>query len=69
MAVSYKRLLKLLIDKGLNKTEFRDITGISNGTLAKISKDEYVALSVLEKICDILDCKIEDIVEFVKESE
>ncbi len=64
MAVSYNKLWKVLIDKSLNKTEFRDMVGISNGTLAKLSKNEYVALIILEKICLSLNCNIEDIVEF-----
>lgn len=68
MAVSYNGLWKLLIDKGINKTEFRDKIGISNGTLAKMSKNEYVALTVLEKICNILDCKIENIIEFIPDT-
>lgn len=65
MAVSYNRLWKLLIDKDLNKTDFRDKVGISNGTLAKLGKNDYVALTVLEKICMSLDCNIEDVMEFV----
>lgn len=65
MAVSYDNLWKLLIDKKINKTELRDIVGISNGTLAKLSKNEYVALSVLEKICTSLNCNIQDIIEFI----
>lgn len=65
MAVSYNRLWKLLIDKNLNKTDFRDVVGISNGTLAKLSKDEYVALTILEKICTSMNCNIEDVVEFI----
>ncbi|MHC1746928.1 MAG: helix-turn-helix domain-containing protein [Cellulosilyticaceae bacterium] len=67
MSVSYNRLWKLLIDKNMNKTDFRDKIGISNGTLAKMGKNEYVALTVLEKICDTLDCRIEDIIEFAKD--
>lgn len=65
MAVSYNRLWKLLIDKELNKTDFRDKVGISNGTLAKLGKNDYVALTVLEKICATLECNIEDVIEFV----
>lgn len=65
MAVSYNRLWKLLIDKDLNKTDFRDKVGISNGTLAKLGKNDYVALTVLEKICVALECNIEDVIEFV----
>ena len=65
MAVSYDNLWKLLIDRKINKTDLRDIVGISNGTLAKLSKNEYVALSVLERICLALGCNIQDIIEFI----
>ncbi len=68
MIVSYNRLFKLLIDKGLKKTEFAKIVGIGQNTLAKLSKNEYVSMEVLAKICKGLNCKIEDIVEFVDES-
>lgn len=69
MAVSYNRLWKLLIDKDLNKTDFRDKVGISNGTLAKLGKNDYVALTVLEKICTSLECNIEDVMEFVPDGD
>lgn len=63
MAVSYKKLWKVMIDKDINKTELCQITGISPGTMAKMTKDEPVTLKVLEKICDELNCDIGDIVE------
>ena len=63
MAVSYKKLWKLLIDKDLNKGKLCQKTGISAGTMAKMSKDEPVTLTVLEKICNVLECDIGDIVE------
>jgi len=65
MAVSYNGLWKLLIDKGMKKLELRDRIGISNNTLAKMGKNEYVALFVLERICATLDCQIGDIVAYV----
>lgn len=65
MAISYNNLWKLLIDKNLKKLDLRNITGISSSTLAKMSKNEPVALSVLEKICSNLECNIEDVIEFV----
>lgn len=60
---SYKPLLKLLIDKNMTKTQFREQLGISMATLAKISKNEYISMKVLDDICSLLNCKIEDIVE------
>ena len=60
---SYKPLLKLLIDKNMTKTQLREQLGISMATLAKISKDEYISMKVLDDICSLLNCKIEDIVK------
>ena len=60
---SYKPLLKLLIDKNMTKTQLREQLGISMATLAKISKNEYVSMKVLDDICSLLNCKIEDVIE------
>jgi len=68
MAASYTKLWKLLIDKGLNKTNLRELSGISTGTLAKLGKNEYVSTEVLEKICVALNCEIGDIIEFISEN-
>ena len=65
--ISYGPLWKLLIDKNLTKTELREKVGFSTNTLSKLSKNESVTLSILEKICLSLDCKIEDIVVIKKE--
>jgi len=65
MALSYNGLWKLLIDKGMKKLDLKDKVGISTGTLAKLSKNQQVALSVLERICEALDCQIGDIVEYI----
>lgn len=67
MQASYKKLFKLLIDRDLKKTEFAKLVGIGQNTLAKLSKNEYVSMEVLAKICKGLDCNIEDIVEIIKE--
>ena len=64
MSISYNKLWKLLIDKGTNKTKLRDATHMSSSTLAKLSNNQAVALSVLEKICAELECNIGDIMEF-----
>lgn len=60
---SYKPLLRLLVDKDMTKTQLREQLGISMATLAKISKNEYISMKVLDDICNLLNCKIEDIVE------
>lgn len=64
--ISYNPLFKLLIDKGLKKGEFAKLCGISAPTLAKLSKNEYVAMEVLVRICQTFDCQISDIVEVTK---
>lgn len=66
MAVSYNKLWKLLIDKGTNKTKLREATNMSSSTMAKLAKNQPVAMPVLEKICAELECNIEDIMEFNK---
>ena len=65
MAVCYKKLWKLLIDKNMNKTELRMASGITTTALAKLGRDENVNTEVLAKICKTLDCKIEDIMDMV----
>lgn len=68
MAFTYKRLWKLLIDKGMTKTELRKAAGIGTTTLAKLGNDEQVSMDVLNKICNVLDCRVEEIVEHVPDA-
>ncbi len=63
MNVCYNKLFKLLIDKNMKKTEFSKAAGISANTLAKLSKNEYVSMEVLVKICRTLECTPNDIME------
>jgi len=67
MAVSYKRLWKLLIDKEMGRGEFMQLCALPSGTMNKLRKDEPVHLKVLERICLELECNIEDVVEIKKE--
>ena len=60
MAVSYKKLWILLIEKDMKKTDLRIQSGISTGALAKLGRNENVNTEVLAKICKTLDCKIEE---------
>ena len=66
MSVCYNKLWKLLIDKKMNKTDLRIAAGITTTALAKLGRDENVNTEVLAKICQTLDCKIEDIMELVQ---
>ena len=68
MDVCYNRLLKLLIDKGLKKTEFAKKVGISANTLAKLSRNEMVSMEMLVRICRKLECTLDDIVEILPET-
>ena len=69
MDVSYNNLFKLLIDKGMNKTEFRTRVGISEGTLAKLSKNENVSMDILIRICRKMECTLDDIFMVLPENE
>ena len=69
MAISYKRLWKLLIDKDITAVELREKTGLTPNTVTKLRRDEPVAMVVLEKICATLDADFGDIVEYVKETQ
>ena len=63
MAVSYKKLWKLCIDKELNKTELRELAQVSPASIAKLSKGEHVSMETLLKICNALNCSIADIID------
>ena len=67
MAVSYKKLWKLLIDKDMTKTQMRKESGITTGALAKLGRNENVNTEVLVKICSALHCDISDIMELTEE--
>lgn len=67
--VCYNNLFKLLIDKGLKKSEFAKLCNISAPTLSKLAKNEYVSMDILVRICRGLDCTLDDIVEIKREGE
>lgn len=67
MAVSYKKLWKVLIDRDMTKTQLRKESGISTGALAKLGKNENVNTEVLVKICNTLQCDLSDIMELMEE--
>ncbi len=67
MKLSYNKLWKLLIDKGMTKTEMRLKADISTTTLAKLGKNETVSMEVLLKICKVLNCNVGDIMDVINE--
>ena len=67
MAVSYKKLWKLLIDHDMKKKDLAKAADISNYTITKMSKGENITVETLSKICATLNCNIDDIVEFIPE--
>lgn len=64
MAVSYKKLFKMLIDRDMKKKDLKEVTGISSNTITKLANNENVTMEVIEKICLNMGCTVDDIVEF-----
>ena len=67
MRISYNKLWKMLIDKGMKKSDLREKSGISSASLAKLGKGENITTDVLLRICEEMDCRIEDILETVRD--
>lgn len=68
MKVRYNNLFKLLIDKKMKKTDLAREAGLTPATLARLSKDEIVSMETIVKICECLNCRIEDVVELVPDN-
>lgn len=66
MGVSYKKLWMLIIEKDLKKAQVRQMANVSASTFSKMSKNEYVALEVLVRLCIALDCELSDIVDIIR---
>lgn len=67
MSVSYKRLWKLIIDKDMTNVQVRTAAKISPATFTKLKKNETVSMDVLLRLCSVLECSFDDIVEIVRE--
>ena len=67
MAISYNKLWKLLVDKKMSKADLRKAAGIAPNTMTRLRRDEEVTLSVLNRICTVLDVNIGDIMEFTSD--
>lgn len=69
MATSYKKLWKLLIDRNMKKKDLAKLAGISNYTISKMGRGENITTDILGKICVALDCRVDDIMEFVSDKD
>ena len=68
MAVRYNKLFKLLIDKKMSNAELAEKAGVSANIITRLKRDKYLSLDSIEKICNVLDCKVDEILEFVPET-
>lgn len=64
MQVNYDKLWKLMIDKKINKTQLSEKAGITTNEMAKMGKNEMVKMETLVRVCKVLDCTVDDIVEY-----
>lgn len=69
MGISYKKLFKLMIDRDLKKKDLREMASIGNSTMTKLANNENVTMGVMAKLCNALNCKIDDIVEITPDEE
>ena len=69
MAVSYKPLWHLLVEREMNKEDLKRIAGITSNIVSRMSKNAYINLESIEKICLTMDCRIEDVVEIIKDED
>lgn len=65
MALSYKKLWKLLIDRDMTRSDLHSMTGVSTATFAKMTKGECIASSIIDRICTAVKCDVGDIMEVV----
>ena len=68
MAVSYNRLFKLMIDRKMRKKDLCELAGVSTSTMSKMWRDEIVSLEVIDRICQKLNCNVEDVLEILPDS-
>ena len=67
VAVSYKKLFHILIDRGITNAQLQRMAGYSANITTRLKNDTYVSLESIEKICKVLDCGVDDILEFTSE--
>ena len=69
MPFQYNNLWKFLIDKNMTRSDLRQAIGMSSSTMAKMGKGENVSLDVIDKICTLFHCRVEDVIEHIEHAE
>ena len=69
MAITYKKLFHLLIDREMTPAQLQQEAGYSANISTRLRRDYYVSLETMEKICRVLNCKVDDIIEFIPDKE
>ena len=69
MAICYDRLFRLMIQKKLSNTQLREMAGFSANIITRLKRNEYVSVESIERICRVLDCGVDDILEFTPEQD
>lgn len=67
MAVSYKRLFHLMIEKGMTNTQLQQKAGFSANIITRLKRNGYISLESIESICQVMNCGVDDILEFIPE--
>ena len=67
MAVSYKKLFHILIDRGITNTQLQKMAGYSANITTRLKNDTYISMESIEKICRALDCGVDDILDFISD--
>lgn len=68
MGVSYKKLFHMLIDKNMTNAELMEQAGFSANIITRLKRDHYISLESIEKICEVMNCGVDDILEFTSEN-
>ena len=68
MAVSYKKLFHLLIEKDMSNSQLQQEAGFSANIMTRMKRNQYISLESIENICRVLNCGVDDILEFYEES-
>lgn len=69
MAISYDKLFHMMIDKKISNAQLKQMAGISANIITRLKRNEYISMESIEKICRTLNCGVDDILEFVLESD
>lgn len=69
MAVSYDKLFHLMIDRKISNARLKEMAGFSANIITRLKRNEYISMETVERICDALQCRVDDILEFTPEAE